>query len=530
MGLFALLVAGLVAAADDATRRARVHEVVNRLGLRPEEGGGDLRSRMAWAFAHLEERGLQKLLVQWIGDVDPVYERWFTTQRELMPTHWADWPSQAWLPPAGVRSRRDVLVPWFTRILLAAWRHFSAEHAGLEAWAGGRLLEGKEAQRASVATFAMEEGEPIRHRLHDVVDWIEAERPDLSRLDWDDAVDATVEWHASLKKYTQGGVALPGVVVARWPDGATLQRLLTAAQLEAEGVIMGHCVGRGGYWQKVRDQESVILSYRDPEGKPQATIEVETYPAEPLVQGDIHVLQVQGPDNGPMVDRIGARRLRWALEDLAQRKGRRLEVWERSGFAEVLEVTEGEWDALFTEEPPQAIFDAVEGTAILRNLARKGVAPDRKSERQEKAYTLHQVPVLLKYGAEELERLRDLVARQGIRIVPGGLEQDASVAEAEIVDSTGGPIGYVHLETGSGADVAWWWIEIIGESLEYLGSHDYSPARLLREAGVLRVVKTFSWQTDPIGAWAIDPREVLDGTEAFVSVHGRGATPVRKAR
>jgi hypothetical protein len=92
-----------------------------------------------------------------------------------------------------------------------------------------------------------------------------------------------------------------------------------------EGMSMAHCIGgqeQGGglrtgdsrYWQAARDDETIVLSLRNPEGVPQATVEMKATG---------RVMQVQGPkDREPGPEAM--RRLReafWAIGVYPGQKG-----------------------------------------------------------------------------------------------------------------------------------------------------------------------------------------------------------------
>lgn len=179
-----------------------------------------------------------------------------------------------------VRTNRDALV----QIVLDAW------------WAGDN------------APLVSDEYTEMMASLPSVHDWIDATSPALVGMDWPTVLRASRAWHRQFQRGALGaGAPAPGLVILRWPDGWTLQRLLTKADLAAEGTAMQHCVGgpdRGGgrrdgessYWQEMRDGHISILSLRDPTGKPEATIEVSRR-REPYQAG---VEQIQGPmDEAP---------------------------------------------------------------------------------------------------------------------------------------------------------------------------------------------------------------------------------------
>ena len=144
------------------------------------------------------------------------------------------------------------------------------------------------------------------------LDWMHsADGSKVWTMDLQDAFTAAKDWHDELARLRADGAAPPGVVIASWPDGYTLHRLVTQQQLEAEGETMGHCVG--GYWSKVRDDGHVILSLRDAKGKSVATLDIKgTWEAlagggtgSPIALGeDGHIYDLEGPENEP-VEAIG---------------------------------------------------------------------------------------------------------------------------------------------------------------------------------------------------------------------------------
>lgn len=85
---------------------------------------------------------------------------------------------------------------------------------------------------------------------------------------------------------------------------------------------MGHCIGGplgddgqapggGEYWQRLRDGRGLYVSYRDPDGVPQVTIELMPR----RIEGVLSLLprQVQGPYDGPVTDPDARIRVFWLL-------------------------------------------------------------------------------------------------------------------------------------------------------------------------------------------------------------------------
>jgi hypothetical protein len=154
----------------------------------------------------------------------------------------------------------------------------------------------------------------IRTHWIQIMDWVDAENVDLYRYDLEQAVQAQREWHDRFRRdVNRGQAANPGIVWARWPDGATIQRLCTRDLLTQEGASMGHCVG--GYWSDVRDDKSIIYSYRDPNGVPQATVELKPYDVDDQEYDREYrrakTVQLQGPDDSIIQDELA--RLRMAV-------------------------------------------------------------------------------------------------------------------------------------------------------------------------------------------------------------------------
>lgn len=102
----------------------------------------------------------------------------------------------------------------------------------------------------------------------------------------------------------------PADVLVRWTDGATLQKLSTPQEFNAEGLSMQHCLrGVLHYYAEARRGDIQIWSYRNPQGIPQATIEVVYTSPTPFVR------QLQGPGNGPIYDPLAQARLAWVLRE-----------------------------------------------------------------------------------------------------------------------------------------------------------------------------------------------------------------------
>ncbi|MCV9964149.1 PcfJ domain-containing protein [Pararhizobium sp. BT-229] len=69
--------------------------------------------------------------------------------------------------------------------------------------------------------------------------------------------------------------------------GWRIVRMLSARALDRESELMQHCIGHGGYDDDLSKDGTLLLSLRDPRGKPHATIEIE----------DGELVQFQGKQN-----------------------------------------------------------------------------------------------------------------------------------------------------------------------------------------------------------------------------------------
>jgi hypothetical protein len=63
-------------------------------------------------------------------------------------------------------------------------------------------------------------------------------------------------------------------LVVRLPNGFTIVKLKTKEELEYEGGQMGHCIGDGGYDEKLVENTHAYYSLRDSNNRPHATFEV----------------------------------------------------------------------------------------------------------------------------------------------------------------------------------------------------------------------------------------------------------------
>ena len=170
-----------------------------------------------------------------------------------------------------------------------------------------------------------------------IFDWAVATGTDLWPLRWDEAVAAQRNWHDKLSGGKGYRETVPeAVVLARWPDGAHIDRLTTKEHLSWEGSSMGHCVGGnidpdtgmapgdGHHYQMMRDGESIYLSYRGTDDVPVATIQLsvpgtawdveEGESRELAEESRTRLVQAMGPDNELVRDNTAASRMKTFLQ------------------------------------------------------------------------------------------------------------------------------------------------------------------------------------------------------------------------
>ena len=145
-------------------------------------------------------------------------------------------------------------------------------------------------------------GNVIGQKLSEIMDWVERNESniDISSYSYDQAVEASDEWHKTVAGMGEGKIYEPiktenilygpkwtdkeGKEVEEY-DGWTIQRITSENDLLTEGNKCNHCVG--SYWNDVEQGYLTIVSLRDPQNNPHVTIEIE----------DDHVNQIQGNSN-----------------------------------------------------------------------------------------------------------------------------------------------------------------------------------------------------------------------------------------
>ncbi|MBY3433240.1 hypothetical protein HFN89_03560 [Rhizobium laguerreae] len=78
-------------------------------------------------------------------------------------------------------------------------------------------------------------------------------------------------------------------------DGYAMVEMLSVQALDRESSLMQHCIGNGGYDGDVQGDGFLLLSLRDPFGKPHATLRID--------RGKAAVVEFQGKQNQPPTER-----------------------------------------------------------------------------------------------------------------------------------------------------------------------------------------------------------------------------------
>ena len=294
IGLAALLSALAVESARGGSR-GRAQELRGRLGLTGPASAVGLKARVMWVAS-------VRPMSNWVNHI-------LTRAADLAGVKLLSGSSSSIVETAPSKvTRLDPLVAW-----LAREAHLG--HIVSMFGESDEVDEGVITQGAFYADFLT------------LLDWFEAESPDIMSYTAEGAVRACQEWSAQIRG--QLGYRLPvrsGVTIASFPDGAKLVRLITNQDFIAEGASMGHCIGgkiasdgipsgNSKYYRWTRDGYFVTISYRDPSGVPQATIH---FPIAGLTSSQ--VAEIQGPDDGEITDALAIERVRYFVLSLSKDK------------------------------------------------------------------------------------------------------------------------------------------------------------------------------------------------------------------
>lgn len=198
--------------------------------------------------------------------------------------------------------RHPTLTNWITKVLrkwllqkAPAVKYNAAPQEGMPAWLQNAINTNT---AESVVIDAA-----LSTRLAPILDYLDAmvaEKPntDQTRISFDQAEKGAEKWHAAMAKKLekQNRRAEPiaedgATVVKTYDDGYYWVKLTGKNSMKREGDLMGHCVGRFGYFNENLAGRKTIFSLRDPDNNPHCTIEVDKKP------GNTAIYQVKGKAN-----------------------------------------------------------------------------------------------------------------------------------------------------------------------------------------------------------------------------------------
>lgn len=112
-----------------------------------------------------------------------------------------------------------------------------------------------------------------------ILDWAKVARPNILEMSFEDAMTQSKAWHDNLgftyeNMPAEAQAEEDEKIIYRCRDGKHYFTMLEPHELGYEGQAMRHCVG--GYGDKVRKEQSLILSLRDSNNEPHVTIEIDT--------------------------------------------------------------------------------------------------------------------------------------------------------------------------------------------------------------------------------------------------------------
>lgn len=187
---------------------------------------------------------------------------------------------ESW-PPKGLSTRHDFLVPWMIE----------------------RIRAGEMPESVPV-------GHDIEQPIAVVRDWVIFRGPGvLKGKTWDRAYRIAKQWYDFVHcKWISGGPIESAMTIIRFDDGAHIDRLTMRDEFTAEGLSMSHCLRSAlHYFDDALRGDIVLISYRDPKGIPQVTVELNISGERP------RLVQFQGPGNGRVKDPLCRSRMAWFL-------------------------------------------------------------------------------------------------------------------------------------------------------------------------------------------------------------------------
>jgi hypothetical protein len=131
-------------------------------------------------------------------------------------------------------------------------------------------------------------------------------------------IDGVAEQLGYTSQVDEGKADAQEHALVTYEDGAQIVEITGMEALKREGLRMVHCIGDRtyGHPQKLEEGRTRAFSYRDPTGKPRATVTVFKPRGGPQTTVFFTTDQNQGPHNGPIHDVDARRRFAVFLADL----------------------------------------------------------------------------------------------------------------------------------------------------------------------------------------------------------------------
>jgi hypothetical protein len=137
----------------------------------------------------------------------------------------------------------------------------------------------------------------LTDKLTHIRDWITASNVNPATFNTIKNIDMAYNIADTWFKKQKVTNTLDGVtgtkLIHTYSDGYKILQLLTPTALDYESEHMGHCVGKGGYDERVKSGKTKIYSLRDNKNIPHATMEVTNNILE----------QIKGKQNQPVVEK-----------------------------------------------------------------------------------------------------------------------------------------------------------------------------------------------------------------------------------
>lgn len=113
-----------------------------------------------------------------------------------------------------------------------------------------------------------------------ILDWAVHEKINIFLYTFENAFIEQEKWHKNLyKKHDIKEIDIKEIdkerIIFRCSDKNHFLYILDENDLKYEGNMMGSCVGKGNYNSKIRNERSIIVSLRDKNNAPHATIEID---------------------------------------------------------------------------------------------------------------------------------------------------------------------------------------------------------------------------------------------------------------